>query len=370
MKGVPRRHHVPVLLVSGVNETAMLAATISLQFGLPGAVAVRHVIDADRQLLTRTVSDVSGVVENEEINLAHACVACAIREDIVPTLERLANEGRWSNIVACLPVAAEAIQVCRVLAWTPGNAPHVSIAAVVTALDGVTVTDDLLGDDLLNERGLHTGEDDDRGVAEVACAMVEYADLVCLTDSPAAQGRALLAVLARPNTPVITDPSVIDAAQLATGVHRHQSVEAWVADVRSGVLPPLDARAGASGIWRLDLRSERPFHPSRLYDEVSALGGGPRRSRGCFWLPTRPDNVCAWDGAGGQVSIGSTQQWAQRQHPLTRIVVVGTDDRSADVTSAFERILLTEQELAIQGERWNDDWDGLEPWLGPINHVA
>ena len=100
------RPKVPVILVSGVAESAMLSATISLQFGLPDAVMVRHIIDPERQLLTRVVSDLSGVIENEEINLAHACVACAIREDIVPTLERLAAQGRWGSIVACLPVAA------------------------------------------------------------------------------------------------------------------------------------------------------------------------------------------------------------------------------------------------------------------------
>ncbi|MEU4450979.1 hypothetical protein AB0F44_06595 [Nocardioides sp. NPDC023903] len=147
------RPKVPVILVSGVAESAMLSATISLQFGLPDAVMVRHIIDPERQLLTRVVSDLTGVIEHEEINLAHACVACAIREDIVPTLERLAAQGRWGSIVACLPVAAEAIQVCRVLAWAPRMAPHISIAAVVAALEGATVAEDLLGPDLLDERG-------------------------------------------------------------------------------------------------------------------------------------------------------------------------------------------------------------------------
>ena len=100
------RPKVPVILVSGVAESAMLSATISLQFGLPDAVMVRHIIDPERQLLTRVVSDLTGVIEHEEINLAHACVACAIREDIVPTLERLARSeerrvgkecrSRWS----------------------------------------------------------------------------------------------------------------------------------------------------------------------------------------------------------------------------------------------------------------------------------
>lgn len=361
------RRTVPVLLVSGVDAAAMMSATISLQLGLPDAVAVRHAIDPGRQLLTRTVSDLTGVLEHEEIDLAHACISCAIREDIVPTLERLAVQDRWGSIVAFLPVAAEAVQVCRVLGWEPRKAPHVSIAAVVTALNGSTVGPDLLGDDLLDERGLATAEDDRRGVGEVACSMVEYADLVCLTEPTSETESALIAALARPGIPVVDDPSLLDAAALAAGVHYHHVVEAWVSEVRQGGLPPLSQ----GGVWRLDLRSNRPVHPTRFQDELPVLGGGPQRSRGCFWLPTRPSGICMWDGAGGQVSIGCTREWG-RLRPFTRIVITGIaeqDDR-AELEAAFARCLLTDEEMTARGPIWEESWDGLEPWLGPIDHVA
>lgn len=359
------RRRVPVVLISGVQDDAMLATSISLQFGLPDTVAVRHTIDPESQVLTRVVSDVTGIIEREEINLAHACVSCAIREDIVPTLERVAARGRWSSIVACLPVAAEAVQVCRVLARAPRNAPHVTISAVVTALDGGAVAEDLLGEDLLDERGLATSEDDRRGVAEVASAMVEYADVISLTQAPDPDERALVTALARPRVPVVTDPSLLDAPALVAGVHRHQVVEAWVAEVRRGALPPL----ATSGVWRLDLVSDRPFHPIRFHDELAILGGGPRRSRGCFWLPTRPDHVCVWDAAGGQASVSSTQNW-DREPQLTRITVTGLDDDADEIIQAFDRCLLTDEEIATQGRIWEESWDGLEPWLGPIENVA
>lgn len=359
------RRKVPALLVGGVDEAAMMATAMSLQLGLAGAVSVRHAIDPARQLLTRTVSDVSGVLERKEISLVHACVSCAIREDIVPTLERLASQGRWSSIVACLPVAAEPVQICRVLARAPGNAPHVTIAAVLAALDGSGVVDDLLGDDLLAERGVATSDEDRRGVAEVACALVEYADVVCLTEEPDPQERTLLGVLARPRVPLVADPSLLDAPALVAGVHRHQAAEAWVADVRREPLPCVPGR----GVWQLDLRSDRPFHPLRFQDELAILGGGPRRSRGCFWLPTRPDDVCVWAAAGGQASVGSTQQWG-RDQPLTRIVVVGFDDDAGRLRGAFERSLLTDEEIRSRGRIWEESWDGLEPWLGPIHRAA
>ena len=56
----------------------------------------------------RTISHAEGLLEQEQIPLEHACVSCALREDILPTLERLAQDGRWDSIVAGLPVATEA----------------------------------------------------------------------------------------------------------------------------------------------------------------------------------------------------------------------------------------------------------------------
>ena len=157
---------VPVVLVSGIADAPMSTVTAALQWDLPTAVAVRHEIDPAREVLIRTVSDADGLIDRVEIDVAHACVSCAIREDVVPTLERLAATGTWEAIIAHLPVSAEATQVCRVLGYQPDAAPHLRIAAALVALEGSTLRTDLLGDDLLVERGLPVRDDDLRGVAE------------------------------------------------------------------------------------------------------------------------------------------------------------------------------------------------------------
>ena len=134
----------------------MATVAIGWQFDLPEAVVVRHHIDVERGVLTRVVSDLDGVVEVEEIDLEHACVSCALRQDVLPTLERLAASGRWRSIVAHLPVGAEARQVCHVLAHDTVLARRLRVAAVV-AVAGASVEADLLGDDLLAESALVAG---------------------------------------------------------------------------------------------------------------------------------------------------------------------------------------------------------------------
>lgn len=133
-----------------------------------------------------------------------------------------------------------------------------------------------------------------------------------------------------------------------------------------------DERAVAVGEGA-DLCSTRPFHPARFHDELPTLGDGPRRSRGCFWLPTRPDDVCVWDGAGGRVSIGPAGRWGRNPDRLSRIVVTGLDDdhdERARLQGAFSRCLLTDQEMERRKQFQDESWDGFEAWLGPIERAA
>jgi len=355
----------PVILIGGMCEHAMAAAAVSLQWDVPNAVAVRHEVDPEREVLTRVVSDNTGVLEKIEIDLEHACVDCAIREDVVPTLERLAAEARWGAIIAQLPVTAEAVQVCRVVGYAPDQAPHVRIAASLVALSSEDPLDDLFGDDLIYERDLPVRSDDGRGVAEVTTAMVEYADVVATDAELQAEEREALVALCRPGAPVVESFSEVNGAELMSGLHHHDRSEAWVAEVRRGDLP----QPKLSRVWVLDFSSDRPFHPTRLQNAIATLGGGPRRSRGCFWLPTRPEQICVWDGAGGQLSIGAHDYW-ERELPLTRVTVVGLDDELDRLRETFTSCLLSDTELSARGRYWETGEDGFEPWLGPIRRAA
>ncbi|MGJ3509926.1 CobW family GTP-binding protein [Enemella sp. A6] len=362
---------VPVMLVTGVADTPMTAAGMGLQWDLPHPVMVVHDLDPARGLLVRTVSDITGVLERVEIELEHACTQCAIREDVIPTLARLAADGRWSSIVARLPIGAEAGQVCRVLAREPRRAPRVRIAGVISALDAATLTDDLTGPDWLVERNLSM-EDDQRGVAEVACAQIEYADVVAVFGQPEPAEADLLHFvrgLARPGSMVVTDWPGFDGRQLLAGIHDHPYTESWVHPV-----PDFPASTtGNEAVWRLSLQSDRPCHPDRFLGLVEDMGAGTHRSRGCFWLPTRPGSICAWDGAAGQVSLGSVGRRGQQRTPVTHLVFTGLmmhGDPREELRAAFDSCLLTDAELAGRGTIWETVYDGLEPWLGAIHNVA
>lgn len=349
----------PVTIVTGVHPDAMASTVLSLMLDHPNAVVVRHRIDLERSVLVRMVSDITGIIEHQEIDLEHACVPCAIREDVVPTLLRVAEDPRWSAVLAHLPVGAEPDQVCHVLTQNPDLSRAVRIERVVAAVDGSMLTDDLLGDALLADRGLESSVSDRRGIGEVLADLLEYADLVVASEPVADVDVHLARALARPGVPLVRGTE--HAASGCTHLHEPALTRAWIDPLRSVALPPLEG----TGIWRVDLRSERAFHPARLLHGLGQFGSGRHRSTGAFWLPTRPDQAIVWAGAGGQVSVGNGPSWGRRPR-LSRLVLTGVGTAPAHLQSAFDSMLLAPgEDLALPSS-----YDGFEPWLGPIRDVA
>ena len=287
----------------------------------------------------------------------------AVREDVLPTLARVAASGRWSSVIAHLPVGTAPELVCEAISQTSETARRMRVIGVLVGVDGSEVTEDLLSDTLLAERGVHTSDDDRRGLGEVLAGMIEYADATVLVSGSDPTGPALVRTLARPGAVVLDDTTDLDAGTVRSADHE-MSRSDWVAPDRSEALPTITA----ADVWRADLRSERPFHPERLLAGVGRLGAGRHRSRGCFWLPSRPGGLGVWDGAGGQLSVGAGGRWRNAAH--TRIVVVGTGPRPHHLEEAFEWLLVTPNELRSRGQFWELLEDGLEPWLGPIRRVA
>lgn len=366
---------LPVTAVTAVDAPSRDAVVLSVQLDAPDAVVVRHDLGgAGQGLLRRVVSDGTGVLEDVVVPLQHSCLSCAVREDLLPALVRLADLGRWSAALLALPLASEPLPVVRGLQGLLGGAAaersvreRLLLAGVVNAVDGAAAEADLLGDDLLDERDLEHGDGDARSVGEVLARQLRSADAV-LAPGADARTRTLLEHLALPGAVRVADASELGAEQLLRPRHDSRASRWW--DDPRTVTP--SGVPDSDGVWTLDLHDWRPTHPERLREHLEALAGGRLVGRGRFWLPTRPGSVGVWDGAGGQLSIGDAGPWDATGAPVersTRLVVTGVDEDPARVRAAFTASLLTEAELVRGLARWSGRSDGFEPWLGEV-HVG
>jgi G3E family GTPase len=62
------------------------------------------------------------------------------------------------------------------------------------------------------------------------------------------------------------------------------------------------------GVVACLFRARRPFHPVRLHDALDAVLDHVLRSRGHFWLASRPELVMGWESAGS-LSLGPAGGW-------------------------------------------------------------
>ncbi|WP_313021913.1 GTP-binding protein [Mobilicoccus sp.] len=358
---------IPVITCCSVDEVLRASVGAGLLLDLPGAVVVSHDIDHGGGTLRRLIQGAEGIRDDETRPLDHACLGCALREDILPTVRDLAATNP-AAIVLALPVTAEPVPVLRALVELADEG-IITIGAVISAVATGDLAWDVCGDDLLTERGLALSEDDERALGEVLVRQIEGADVVLLDGTPDALGEALLDHL----SPVRTERSPlheVDAFALLTPRDRE--------DVLHRGDPLTDHRAGADGcvpcregVWTVTLESWRPFHPERLRENLEILGGRPGRSRGVFWLPTRPHTACQWEGAGGRISLGDLATWQDVGcDACTRMVVTGVEGEAEEVVAAFHASLLTDVELADGFRAWAGEDDGFDPWLGERHQAA
>lgn len=380
----PSDGRTPLVLVSGwcgpVHETARSF------LGDAGTVVISHdLAELEQGVVRRTVATgtAAAPVETTEIlELAHGCVSCTLRYDLLPMLRRLHARSSVHRVVLELDPALEPEAVCWALEHVPvvgvvgqidgPAARDVRVAGVVTCLSADAWWDAVTGDEDL---------DDDRTVAQVAVGQVAFADALVVDDGAwdpwsIHRIRAVLARLA-PGAPV---SSVADGPALLPRIGadaRRGRVDGAHSPLLRG-RPPLDED---HGVALVEFAARRPFHPGRLHEAIDVLLDGVVAARGRLWLATRPDVALWLESAGGGLRVAAADRWladmtddemsevdperralaalrwdARFGDRDTSIVVLTHDVEPEEITAALHWALLTERELVDEASwpTWDD----------------
>lgn len=178
-----------VTVLAGSAPAATRAVVDALHRAEPGLIAIRHDLSrlADG-VIHRLVLTGDEVLEDATVRLAHGCVSCTLRLDVLPTLARLARSHPGTDLVLALPptVEPEGVALACAISTVDGHplSHWVTLDTFTTVVDGQTFPADLDTDEDLAERGLAAGNEDTRGVAEVLLRQVEYADALVVVPDP------------------------------------------------------------------------------------------------------------------------------------------------------------------------------------------
>lgn len=294
-----------IAIVGGLHSDARREAVERLLTTVPGSVALHHdLATAVHGTVVRTVRDATGVLSTGEAPLVNDCACCALREDLVPELERLADSGLTRLAVVELWDSVEPKAMAEVI--TAHGHEGLRLSGVITAVDPALLLPYLGNGDDLMEAGLAAASTDQRTVADTWARQLEYAPVLAVADSPDAddEDRALLAQL----HPTARQVPISGHGGLAGAALAGFDVEAAAAAQHpSCALLPIDA--DDAGVATLVWHRDRPFHPERLYQALEDLTCAAARSRGRFWLADHPDTLLGWDAAGGALCVESAGPW-------------------------------------------------------------
>ena len=317
---------LPVTVLSGflgAGKTTVLNRLLANREGRRVAVIVNDMseVNIDAELVDRTSTGESALsrVDEQLVEMSNGCICCTLREDLLVEVGRLAAAGRFDALVIESTGISEPLPVADTFTFEDEDGVGLGTVArldtMVTVVDAARFLDDLGSVDDLASRGESLGEGDERTVVDLLIDQVEFADLVVLskcdlvdeatlrrTEHTVRQLNAGARILRAAHGDVPLDELLETGRFDFDAAAEHPG---WLQVLRGEEQPETEEY----GIGSFVYRQRRPFHPERLWTAVHEAWPGVVRSKGFFWLASRPAIVGEWSTAGPILNLRAIGTW-------------------------------------------------------------
>ncbi|HDZ48882.1 hypothetical protein LCGC14_0073480 [marine sediment metagenome] len=336
--------------------------------------------------------------EERLVEMSNGCICCTLREDLLEEVSQLAREGRFDYLVIESTGISEPLPVAETFTFEDESGQSLSHVArldtLVTVVDGANFLTQYQEAQSLAEAGESLGEEDERNVADLLVDQIEFCDVLLISKTDLISEKELESLKAilhslNPDAELvpITQGGVPLDKVLDTGkfnFERAQLAPGWLKEMRGEHVPETEEY----GIGSFAYHARRPFHPQKFHDLLNQewFGKGLLRSKGFFWLATRPQAAGQWSQAGGIAHHGpagvfwkaipeerwptdpETRQFIMEkwQEPFgdmrQELVFIGQNLDQAKMREALDACLLSEAELLEGMKAWKKLPDPFPSW--------
>jgi G3E family GTPase len=169
----------------------------------------------------------------------------------------------------------------------------------------------------LQDRKLTDMQDDNRTIVNLLTDQVEFANVIILnkTDLITTEQMGILrSVLRKLNNKARILVSAFGKVPLNEILHtglfdfeKTSQSPGWISELNKAHHTPETEEYGISSFV---FRSRRPFHPDRWWNYLNAQWhSNIIRSKGLFWIASRPDDAINWSQAGGSLRADKAGVW-------------------------------------------------------------
>jgi len=315
---------LPVTVLSGflgAGKTSLLNHLLHNKSGLKVAVIVNDMsevnIDAGLVAREQTLSR----TEEKLVEMSNGCICCTLREDLMVEVEKLARENRFDYLLIESTGISEPIPVAQTFTFKDEDnnidlSQFAYIDAMVTVVDAFNFFNDFGSAEKLADRALTEDAADTRTIVNLLTDQIEFADILVLNKVDLVDAETLGILRAalkklNPGARILEARfGQVDPTQLLqTGLfdfEKAESAAGWIQELQNDHVP----ETLEYGIGSFVFRDQRPFHPERFWRYISQqFHGNIIRSKGLFWLASRPHQALNWGQAGGSLRADSAGVW-------------------------------------------------------------
>ena len=365
---------LPVTVLSGflgAGKTTVLNGILANREGLRVAVIVNDMseVNIDAALVAKGGAALSRT-EEKLVELTNGCICCTLREDLLQEVRRLAEEQRFDYLVIESTGISEPLPVAETFTFAGDDGvslgEYARLDTMVTVVDARSFLVDFHGADDLAERGASLGDADTRTVTDLLTDQVEFSDVIVINKADLVtleELQELRAVLGRLNPRariMATEWGQLPLAELLNTGRFDFAAAAeapgWMAVMRGDEQPETEEYGISSFVFRAD----RPFHPERFWNFLHAHWPGMLRSKGWFWLASRPTLGGLWNLAGGSGMHQCAGYWSDT--PRQELVFIGQHMERDRILASLHAALLTDAEFAKGAATWTRLPDPFPEW--------